>query len=192
MPPATIYLVSGLPRSGTSMMMRMLEAGGLQPFTDRLRQSDPDNPKGYYEFEPVKKLKEDKSWVPRAEGKVLKVISELLADLPPTYRYRTVFMRRQLDEILASQRQMLLRRGKAAPSAEEDRRIAELFTAHLKKTETWLAQEPNFEVLYLSYNQVLQDPDGAVRSLSDFLGAAVDPGPMAEVVDPRLHRQKSP
>ena len=172
------------------MMMRMLEAGGLAPFTDRLRQPDSDNPKGYYEFEPVKKLKEDHSWLPQAEGKVLKVISQLLVHLPPSHRYRTVFMRRQIEEILASQGQMLQRRGKPAPSAEEDRRIGQLFLEHLDKTRAWLAQQQNFDVLYLNYSQILRDPGAASQTLGAFFGDVVDPTAMAAVVDPKLYRQK--
>src|SRR5262245_30589474 len=106
-----VTIVSGLPRSGTSMMMKMLEAGGLDPVTDNIRTADEDNPKGYYELEKVMELKNDKSWVPDAKGKVIKVISALLQDLPGDHAYRVVFMQRNMHEVLASQRQMLIRRG---------------------------------------------------------------------------------
>lgn len=101
-----------MPRSGTSMMMKMLEAGGMKILTDSQRTADEDNPKGYYEFELVKLIQRDKSWLPRAKGKVVKIISELLKNLPPDYQYKAIFMRRNLAEILAFQRQMLIRRGR--------------------------------------------------------------------------------
>ena len=107
-----ITVVSGLPRSGTSMMMKMLEAGGIPPVTDELRTADEDNPKGYYEFERVKAMDQgDTSWVVGARGKVVKVISALLKHLPPGEQYRVVFVRRNMPEILASQRKMLIHRG---------------------------------------------------------------------------------
>jgi hypothetical protein len=107
-----IVVVSGLPRSGTSMMMKMLEAGGIPVLTDYEREADEDNPKGYFEFERVKNLKDgDDAWLPQAKGKVVKVIAALLTDLPSSYEYEVIFMRRAMPEILASQRQMLIRRG---------------------------------------------------------------------------------
>src|SRR5262245_12295550 len=108
-----ITIVSGLPRSGTSMMMSMLEAGGLGALTDGIRAADEDNPKGYYEFERVKKIKQDTAWLADAKGRVVKMISQLLLDLPAAYQYRIIFMRRNIDEILASQKQMMVRRGTA-------------------------------------------------------------------------------
>ncbi len=106
-----ITIVSGLPRSGTSMMMSMLEAGGIGSVVDGIRKADDDNPKGYFEFERVKQLKKDSSWLVEATGKVVKVISQLLRDLPPSYQYKVIFVRRNINEILASQTQMLIRRG---------------------------------------------------------------------------------
>ena len=115
-----ITIVSGLPRSGTSMMMKMLEAGGMPVLTDSWRSADEDNPKGYYEFERVKQIKTDQAWLPQAQGKVVKMISELLQYLPPIYCYRVIFMRRKLEETLASQRQMLQRRGEPAPVVSDE------------------------------------------------------------------------
>ncbi len=130
-----VTLVSGLPRSGTSMMMRMLEAGGLPVLADHLRTADEDNPEGYYEFERVKKIEHDSAWLEEARGRVVKMISALLKHLPPGYTYKIVFMRRKLEEILASQREMLVRRGKPA-DATGDARMAEFFTSHLHRVET--------------------------------------------------------
>ena len=119
--PDTIVVVSGLPRSGTSMMMQMLEAGGMNVLTDGLRTADEDNLKGYFEYEKVKALKTDQSWLPEARGKAVKIISELLKYLPDTHTYRIIFMRRALEEVLASQDRMLIRRG-VQPGGQADRR----------------------------------------------------------------------
>ena len=125
--PDTIVVVSGLPRSGTSMMMQMLEAGGMDVLTDGRRTADEDNLKGYYEYEKVKALKTDNSWLPRAGGKAVKIISELLRHLPGTHTYRVIFMRRAMEEILASQDRMLIRRG-VAPGVQADHgEIARIF-----------------------------------------------------------------
>ena len=130
----TITIVSGLPRSGTSMMMKILEAGGLEVLTDNLRTADEDNPKGYYEFERVKKLKEDQAWLDDAKGKVVKIISAILKDLPPDYNYKIVFMYRKIEEILASQKKMLIRRGEPTDKTS-DEKMTEVFESHLKQVE---------------------------------------------------------
>jgi hypothetical protein len=183
-----IVIVSGLPRSGTSMMMKMLEAGGLAILTDNVRSADEDNPKGYYEFEPVKQIEHDKSWLPTARGKVVKMISALLRHLPLEYRYRVIFMRREMAEVLASQRQMLMRRGEVAK--EDDERMAALFERHLAEVEAWLGQQTNVRVLFVSYNNILVDPRGQIRAVNEFLGGGLDADAMAAVVDRALHRQR--
>lgn len=184
-----IVVVSGLPRSGTSMMMKMLEAGGLHPLTDGQREADEDNLGGYYEFEQVKKVAQDASWLARAQGRAVKVISRLLYDLPQEYRYRVVFMQRHLDEVLASQQQMLVRRGRADGGAA-DAELKRLFQRHLDEVGRWLAERPNFTVLYLSYNEVLAQPAPRIEALVRFLGGGLDPARMAAVVDQRLYRQR--
>ena len=110
-----IIIVSGLPRCGTSLMMQMLVQGGFEAVTDHIRTADTDNPRGYYELEKVKKIKEDASWLPETRGKVVKMVSQLLFDLPASERYRVIFMQRDLDEMLASQEKMLERLNR--PSA---------------------------------------------------------------------------
>ena len=90
-----VTIVSGLPRSGTSMMMKMLEAGGIELLIDRVRVADADNPKGYYEFERVKQIETDQAWLPEAQGKAVKMISALLRHLPADCRYRIIFMERR-------------------------------------------------------------------------------------------------
>jgi hypothetical protein len=185
-----ITIVSGLPRSGTSMMMKMLEAGGLPPVTDNLRTADEDNPKGYYEFERVKQLsKGDVEWLADAPGKVVKVIAALLPHLPSTYRYRVVFMQRDMTEVLASQRQMLVRRGED-PNKIPDEVISKLFEKHLRQVNDWVAQQSNVERLDVNYNEMLKNPAPFITQINAFLGGNLDIAPMAQVVDPSLHRQR--
>ncbi len=185
-----IVVVSGLPRSGTSMMMKMLEAGGVPPVTDELRTADDDNPKGYYEFERVKQMdKGDVSWVPGARGKVVKVISALLKHLPKDQQYKVIFLRRHMTEILASQRKMLIRRGED-PDKMDDAQMAALFERHVQQVEQWLAKQPNFDVLYLHYSDVMADPLTAANTLSRFLGRDMDVQAMAAVADPNLYRNR--
>ena len=185
-----ITVVSGLPRSGTSMMMKMLEAGGLPPVTDELRAADEDNPKGYYEFERVKQMDQgDTDWVIDARGKVIKVISALLKHLPPGEQYRVVFVRRNMPEILASQRKMLIRRGED-PDKMDDAQMAMLFEKHLKQIDEWLQAQSNFRVLYVHYSEVLADPRPQIAKINDFLGGTLDAAGMAEMVDPDLYRNR--
>src|SRR5258708_6773586 len=152
----TITIVSGLPRSGTSMMMKMLEAGGLQALTDNIRAADEDNPKGYFEFERVKQIENDKTWLEDARGRVVKLISALLKHLPPSYNYKVIFMRRAMPEILASQRQMLIRRGEPADAVPDDK-MAAMFEKHVAQVESWLAAHPNLDFLYLTSNKAIKD-----------------------------------
>jgi hypothetical protein len=186
----TIVLVSGLPRSGTSMMMKMLEAGGLPVLTDHLRTADEDNPKGYYEFERVKQIEEDKAWLPEAQGKVVKMIAALLKHLPPDYEYKVVFMRRDIEEVLASQRQMLIRRGEPSDTIP-DGRMAALFGKHVEQVEAWLAEQPNIDVLYVHYGDVLANPLDQALRINQFLGGDLDVEAMVAAVDPRLYRQRA-
>ena len=186
-----ITLVSGLPRSGTSMMMRMLEAGGLPILTDALREADENNPNGYYEFERVKALREgDLEWLDQARGKVIKVISFLLQDLPPAYSYRVIFMKREMQEILNSQRKMLEQRGQPADPAR-DRELATVFQKHLKQVETWLAHQPNIQTIYVSYNDLLKTPQADISRLHGFLGVELDEMRMVGTIDKQLYRQRA-
>ncbi len=185
-----ITIVSGLPRSGTSMMMKMLEAGGIPAITDELREADEDNPKGYYEFERVKAMdKGDTAWVTEGRGKIVKVISALLKHLPPGEQYRVVFVRRNMSEILASQRKMLIRRGEN-PDKMDDEQMAVLFEKHLKQVDEWIMGQPNFRVLYVHYSDILANPLPHVNELNRFLGGNLDTAAMAAAVDPGLYRNR--
>lgn len=184
-----ITIVSGLPRSGTSMMMSMLRAGGVPLLVDGQRTADADNPKGYFEFERVKKLPHDTAWLAEARGKAVKVIAALLEHLPADHRYRVIFMRRRIEEVLDSQQVMLERRGEEAPeaSAAEAR---SLLLRHLDEVTDWLDRQPHFEVAYVNYNRLLADPYPAARRVDALLGGGLDVEAMAAVVDPALYRQR--
>ena len=184
-----IIVVSGLPRSGTSMMMKMLVSGGVEALTDNLRTADEDNPKGYFEFDKVKELEREADWLADARGRAVKIISKLLKHLPADHNYRVIFMRRKMDEILASQRQMLIRRGAPADTVS-DQKMAEIFERHLRDVEAWLDKQPNIDVLYINYNETLADPAPAIERINRFLGDRLDTAAMAEVVDSALYRQQ--
>ncbi|NOZ51076.1 MAG: sulfotransferase domain-containing protein [Chloroflexi bacterium] len=187
----TIVVVSGLPRSGTSMMMKMLEAGGLSVLSDGERQADTDNPQGYYEFERVKQLdKGDVAWLPSARGKVVKIISALLEHLPPGYDYKVLFMERRMSEVLASQQKMLKRRGE--PSHVDDETLARLLAKHVQHVKSWLTSQPHFAVMTVDYNHMLADPEPYVRRVNQFLGGQLNEQAMNAVVDPTLYRNRAP
>lgn len=172
------------------MMMRMIEAGGMDVLTDNIRKADDDNPKGYYEFERVKQIKEDASWLDDAKGKAVKMISALLVHLPRSHRYKVIFMRRKMEEILASQQEMLRRRGKPA-DASGDAKMAALYEKHLKQTEAWMEDEPNVDFIYVDYNQMMTNPVEHVARVTAFLHHhALDADAMATVTDPALYRQQ--
>jgi hypothetical protein len=184
-----VIVVSGLPRSGTSMMMKMLNAGGVEPVTDNIRTADEDNPKGYYELEKVKQLDKDNSWIADCKGKALKVISMLLKPLPAGQSYKIIFMRRKMEEILASQKQMLIRRGQPTDTIP-DAKMAEMFEKHLKDIESFIEKQPYMDCLYINYNEVLENPAENIEKVNRFLGGALNSTAMLEVVDQALHRQR--
>lgn len=186
---APIIVVSGLPRSGTSMAMQMLHAGGMAVMTDALRSADEDNPRGYLEFERVKQLKSDKLWLDDAAGKAVKIIHLLLMELPSDRDYRVIFMRRNLQEVVQSQAVMLERSGRKGAGIAPERLIA-VFQAQLKAIESWLAQRPNFQVLWLDYGAFIADPAAQAKAINIFLNASLDESAMVRAVDPGLHRNK--
>ena len=185
---ATITIVSGLPRSGTSLMMQMLEAGGLPPLTDGERTADDDNPRGYYEYEAVKSTRQDPSWLAAAPGHVVKMVHVLLQDLPPQYAYRVVFMTRALAEVVRSQRVMLERAGRAPKLPDEQLRA--VYASQYAKMQQWLSKQPNFDVLWVDYNALIADPAPAVAAVGAFLGGELDEAAMRAVIDPDLYRQR--
>ncbi|HNT89911.1 MAG TPA: sulfotransferase [Candidatus Hydrogenedentes bacterium] len=183
-----VIVISGLPRSGTSMMMRMLEAGGLPILSDGLRTADEDNPKGYYEFERVKKLRDDAAWLADARGKAVKIISFFLPELPDTFRYKIILLHRAMPEVLASQRKMLERRGQR--DATDDERMAALFEKDLRRAADWLESRANVSVLHVEHRDAFADPRAVAERVNAFLGGGLDVDAMAAAVDPALHRQR--
>jgi len=186
-----VVVVSGLPRSGTSMAMRMLEAAGLATVVDGIREADQDNPKGYFELERVKDLAQenDWGWLQEARGKAIKIISYLLKELPDDHNYKVLFMRRDLREVLASQAKMLERRGETNES--DDERMIELYENDLWKASYLLKNNARFETLTIDYREVLDNPLEQARRISAFMGGGHDVEKMAAAVDPKLYRNRA-
>ena len=184
-------VVSGLPRSGTSMMMQMLEAGGLEIVTDAERAADDDNPEGYYEFEKVKELNAggDLAWLGECRGKAVKIISFLLMKLPADYRYRVIFLERDIDEVLASQKKMLQNRGKEL-DAVSDGKMKRNFEKHLREVRVFLDRAPNFDVLHVNFREVMERPGEHANKIAEFLGGGLDTGAMAGAVKTELYRNR--
>ena len=186
-----IPIVSGLPRSGTSLMMSMLAAGGLLVMTDHLRTPDDDNPVGYFELEDVKKLiKGEHSWLESSNSKAVKVVSTLLPYLPNGYHYRIVFMRRAMEEVLASQRKMLINRGEN-PDKVSDDQMAEFFERNLQQSESWINSQAHASRIDIHYKQLMENPEPLVTKINIFLGGGLDENNMLSVIDRSLYRQRS-
>jgi hypothetical protein len=185
-----VIVVSGLPRSGTSMMMKMLAEGGIPILTDAIRSADDDNPNGYYEFEFVKKLPDGQSqWLADAGYKAVKIISALLEHLPAGYHYKIIFMEREPHEILASQQKMLVNRNEK--SAVDDAEMQEQFQKHLAAIKYWLARQPNMEVMYVDYNKMMSGPENYCQAIADFIAIPVDVAKMLAVPNARLYRNRA-
>ena len=184
-----IIVVSGLPRSGTSMMMRMLAEGGLSILTDEQRRADDDNPNGYFELEVVKQLREgDSAWLKDAHGKVVKVISSLLEFLPQENHYKIIFMERNSRETLASQKKMLDHRGQEAKLSDAE--MEQQFQSHLAALKPWLVRQPNMEVLYVNYNALMAEPKPFCERITNFLDLPLDQSHMLDVPDTQLYRNR--
>ncbi len=186
-----IVVVSGLPRSGTSMTMKMLEAGGVEIMTDTERMAYIDNPKGYFEYERIKDLEKetDKSYVVEGRGKAVKVISFLIKELPDENDYRVIFMRRDLDEVLTSQNKMIQRLGTADGSAD-DEAMKEAYRNDIIRTRLLCKSRPNFEMIEIHYKATIEDPAGTSRKVNGFLGGGLDEAAMRAAVDGSLYRNR--
>ena len=181
-----ITIVSGLPRSGTSLMMQMLAVGGMSILSDGERQADVDNPRGYFEWERIKRLPKEPGCVAEAEGKVVKVISQLLLALPGGH---VIFMQRPLAEVLLSQEQMLRRRGTFDPAVDTST-LVKGFQNHLYEINTWLNSKPNLKVMRVHYHRVLNEPKAIAEKLTQFLELPLDLEAMVRQVDETLYRQR--
>jgi hypothetical protein len=183
-----VIVVSGLPRSGTSMMMQMLAAAGLEPFSDDKRAADENNPKGYYEAEAVKRIARENDWVPQCEGHAVKIVAQLIPYLPQRLNYRVIFMDRSIDEILESQRKMLARLETRGGDIESDR-LAAVFKRHVQFAFKVLKQH-GVPVLTVSYAEAIADPTSLAERVAEFLGGDLDARAMAAAIDPKLYRER--
>ena len=182
------------------MVMRMLEAGGIEPLTDVVRKADADNPRGYYEYEPVKQLDKDASWMGLAVGKALKVVSFLLDSLPREHNYSVLFINRSLDEVLASQQAMLLRRVEAGEIEadvadpirlkQENERLRHVYRRHLHRTRQWLNVQPNVRTLFIEHQHALNEPATVANAVNAFLGGDLNETAMTNTVEKNLYRQR--
>ena len=184
-----VVIVSGLPRSGTSMMMKMIVEGGLQALTDGLRQANSDNPNGYFEHESVKELsKGNLNWMKDANGKAVKVISSLLEYLPSQHSYKIIFMERDLNEVLASQKKMLTNRNEK--STLNNIELKQQFQEHLKTVKAWLVRQPNIEVLYVNFNEMMANPVPLCTRITNFIDLPMSIENMLTVPNKTLYRNR--
>ncbi len=181
----TVVVVSGLPRSGTSLMMQMLHAGGMPLLSDGLREPDENNPRGYHELDAVKRSATDISWVSEAEDKAVKVIAQLLYFLPNDFEFKVIFMQRDIKEVMLSQQKML---GKPA---SYNMSLAAVFEKEMEKVKAWERQQPNVEVLYIPYSEIVDDPRRYVHRIADFIGYPLDTEAMRQAVDRSLYRNRN-
>jgi predicted AlkP superfamily phosphohydrolase/phosphomutase len=184
-----VTVVAGLPRSGTSMMMQMLAAGGLIALTDHKREADGDNPKGYYELEVATQLRANREWLGEAQGKVVKIVAQLLPFLPPDHAYRIVFMERDLAEVLQSQQVMLDNLGRERTKLS-DEQLRRTYRQQLHRIKIWLAKQPNIKVLFVNHREALAKPESTACRVNEFLGGKLDQANMVGVVDENLYRQR--
>ncbi|MFO0915028.1 MAG: sulfotransferase family protein [Pirellulales bacterium] len=180
-------VVSGLPRSGTSMMMQMLAAGGLPVLSDGVREPDHDNPRGYYELEAVKRTRQDPSWLTGSEGKVVKIIHALITDLPTDRPYRVVMMRRKAEVVLKSQAAMLERLGNAGADLAPER-LAEIYEQQLQQVMDYMNRQSCFEFIEVWYGAIVEYTRTQVERIDRFLSGELDIEAMVAAVDPSLRR----
>jgi Sulfotransferase domain len=185
----TITVVTGLPRSGTSMMMQMLAAGSYPVLTDEIRKADENNPKGYFEWEKAKKMMTDVSWLNQSVGKAVKIIAPLLTFLPAKYDYKIIFMQREMDEVLRSQQIMLGKKAHVEKSAYP-MALAEAFKKQLQQAEAWIGRSPNVEVLHIDYADAVENAEEVAENVSAFLGESLNIEAMVASVDKNLYRNK--
>jgi tetratricopeptide (TPR) repeat protein len=187
--PGTFTVVSGLPRSGTSLMMQMLKAGGLEVKTDHERAADHDNPEGYFEWEQIKRLGENPDLLAHAVGRAIKVISALIPALPEMHHYRVIFMDRPIAEVVASQKKMIDRRRTRGANLTPDK-LAETLAQHRTTILRGMESSPNFEVLEIDYPDLVAKPDVWIERINHFLGGNLNAAAMAGCVKPSLHRNR--
>ncbi len=181
-----IVVVSGLPRSGTSVMMQMLSNGGTEVLIDDKRQADNSNPKGYLEYEPVMRLHKDNSWLGKAQNKTIKIVAPLLGYLDSKYRYKIIFMVRDIDEVVKSQRKMVGKDPEVIPLG-----LYNSYKTQLQNVESWKDKEPGVELIYVNYKDVLEKPHSVAKKVEKFIGIDLDKKAMEACVDKSLYRNRS-
>jgi predicted AlkP superfamily phosphohydrolase/phosphomutase/tetratricopeptide (TPR) repeat protein len=181
-----IVVVSGLPRSGTSLMMQMLEKGGVEILKDDKREADISNPKGYFEYEPVMSLYKDNSWLGRGQNKAVKIVAPLLKFLDPKYRYKILFMNRDLNEIIQSQQKMLGKSEDVFPV-----KIYNEFQKLLVNVNSWNKKEPGVEILFVDHKEIFSNPMAIIDEVEKFIGVNLRKEEMSKVIDVSLYRTKS-
>jgi hypothetical protein len=173
-------------------MQGMLQAGGIEPLTDGIRVPDDNNPKGYFEYERVKALRQgDTEWLSQAQGKSIKIISWLLEYIPPSYQYRVLFMQRNMDEILRSQKKMLADRGEPTDKVS-DEQLANLYQGHLDQVRHWLGGQRHMQVVFVDYNQLMANPLPSITQVNSLFDGRLQVEAMSKVIDVDLDRQRKP
>jgi hypothetical protein len=180
-------IVSGLPRSGTSMMMQMLDAGGLPILSDAVRGADEDNPRGYFELEAVKRTRHDPTWLAGSEGQAVKIIHALLTDLPTDRPYRVILMRRRIESVLKSQTAMLERLGQTGAELEPDE-LARIYEQQLEHVKDYMNRHACFEFIEVWYGAILQYRS-QIERINRFLSGELNVEAMMAAVDPALRRK---
>lgn len=181
-----IVLVSGLPRSGTSLMMQMLDKGGVEALVDGKREADDSNPKGYYEYEPVMSLHRDNSWMKKTKNKSLKVVAPLLKHIDPQFRYKIIFMKRDLNEVVKSQQKMIGKSTDTLPIT-----LLNSYQEQLNHIEVWKEKEPGVELIYIDYKEIIENPDKMSEKVENFIGKKLNKEKMAACVDKSLYRNRA-
>jgi hypothetical protein len=192
MPPLeqSLVVVSGLPRSGTSMLMQMLAAAEYPILSDGLREADEDNPRGYLEYEPVKNLLKDNRWLREGRGQAIKIVAPLLSALPPGLPCRIILSERDLDEVLDSQDRMLERRKQPLATPERRKLLKDEYARSLARVRAWLSRRPLTELLVVEHSKAIADPQSVATQVAEFLGSTKVPE-MAAAIDPSLHRNRA-
>lgn len=185
-----IIIVSGLPRTGTSMMMNILKESGIRILEDQSREANEHNPEGYFEYQPVLELPEGNiSWLENAEGQAVKVNSYYIQHLPPKYEYKVLFMERNIEEIVKSQHKTLADEGKKFHK-KEIKMMGDYFRTHIKQIKTWISLQPNFSVLYISYSALVSTPGQYPSIIGEFLEYDAEKLNVEKVVDKKLYKEK--
>lgn len=181
-----VVVVSGLPRSGTSLMMQMLDKGGIDALVDGKREADDSNPKGYYEYEPVMALHRDNSWMEKAQNKSIKIVAPLLKHINPEFRYKVIFMKRNLSEVVKSQQKMIGKSTDILPVS-----LFNSYQEQLNHIEVWKEREPGVELIYVDYKEVLNNHEEISKKIEAFIGQELDKDGMAQCIDKSLYRNRA-